>query len=123
MNLQLNTIKENIFKIPELGIQFVLPEGLEYKIVEGKEKLDVIKYATFSVKNLTDLDRQKNGTNTSNCALERGVIGVLYFIKTATTDEAGYANKYMDSTWGYIGPKSGCSGSGEVVNLRFKIAR
>ncbi|MBB1559873.1 hypothetical protein HG441_001840 [Candidatus Saccharibacteria bacterium] len=95
MNLQLNTIKENIFKIPELGIQFVLPEGLEYKIVEGKEKLDVIKYATFSVKNLTDLDRQKNGTNTSNCALERGVIGVLYFIKTATTDEAGYANTWI----------------------------
>lgn len=85
MNLQLNTIKENIFKIPELSIQFVLPEGLEYKIVEGKEKLDVIKYATFSVKNLTDLDRQKNGINASNCALESGVIGVLYFIKTATT--------------------------------------
>ena len=85
MNLQLNTIKENIFKIPELSIQFVLPEGLEYKIVEGKEKLDVIKYTTFSVKNLTDLDRQKNGINASNCALESGVIGGLYFIKTATT--------------------------------------
>ena len=85
MNLQLNTIKENIFKIPELGIQFVLLEGLGYKIVEGKEKLDVIKYATFSVKNLTDLDRQKNGINASNCALESGVIGGLYFIKTATT--------------------------------------
>ena len=85
MNLQLNTIKENIFKIPELSIQFVLPEGLEYKIVEGKEKLDVIKYTTFSVKNLTDLDRQKNGINASNCALESGVIGGLYFIKTVTT--------------------------------------
>lgn len=58
---------------------------MEYKIVEGEEKLDVIKYATFSVKNLTDLDRQKNGINTSNCALESGVIGVLYFIKTSTT--------------------------------------
>jgi len=58
---------------------------LEYKIVEGEEKLDVIKYATFSVKNLTDLDRQKNGINVSNCALESGLIGVLYFIKTATT--------------------------------------
>ena len=68
---------------------------MEDKIVEGKEKLDVIKYATFSVKNLTDLDRQKNGTNTSNCALERGVIGVLYFIKIATTDEAGYANTWI----------------------------
>ena len=66
-------------------MQFVLPEGLEYKIVEGEEKLDVIKYATFSVKNLTDLDRQKNGINASNCALESGVIGGLYFIKTATT--------------------------------------
>lgn len=54
-------------------------------MVEGEEKLDVIKYATFSVNNLTDLDRQKNGINTSNCALESGVIGGLYFIKTATT--------------------------------------
>ena len=62
-------------------MQFVLPEGLEYKIVEGEEKLDVIKYATFSVKNLADLDRQKNGINASNCALESGVIGGLYFIK------------------------------------------
>ena len=85
-------------------------------MVEGEEKLDVIKYATFSVNNLTDLDRQKNGTNTSNCALERGVIGVLYFIKTATTDEVGYANTW-DSRGGahvgYIGPQIGCSGSGD----------
>ena len=50
-------------------------------MVEGEEKLDVIKYTTFSVKNLTDLDRQKNGINASNCALESGVIGGLYFIK------------------------------------------
>ena len=50
-------------------------------MVEGEEKLDVIKYATFSVKNLTDLNRQKNGINASNCALEIGVIGGLYFKK------------------------------------------
>ena len=95
MNLQLNTIKENIFKIPELSIQFVLPEGLEYKIVEGKEKLDVIKYATFSVNNLTDLDIQKNGINTSNCALESSVMGVILY-KNSYYDEAGYAI-YVDS--------------------------
>ena len=121
MNLQLNTIKENIFKIPELGIQFVLPEGLEYKIVEGKEKLDVIKYTTFSVKNLTDLDRQKNGINASNCALESGVIGGIILYKNSYYDEAGYANTWIvgGAHVGYIGPKSGCSGYGEVVNLRF----
>lgn len=54
-------------------------------MVEGEEKLDVIKYATFSVNNLTDLNRQKNGINASRCALGSGVIGGLYFIKTATT--------------------------------------
>jgi hypothetical protein len=84
-------------------------------MVEGEEKLDVIKYATFSVKNLTDLNRQKNGINASNCALEIGVIGGLYF-KNSYYDEVGYANTW-DSRGGahvgYIGPQIGCSGSGD----------
>ena len=99
---------------------------MEYKIVEGEEKLDVIKYATFSVKNLADLDRQKNGINASNCALESGVIGGIILYKNSYYDEVGYANTW-DSRGGAhvgcIGPQIGCSGSGEVVNLRFKIAR
>ena len=52
-------------------------------MVEGEEKLDVIKYTTFSVKNLTDLDRQKNGINASNCALESGVIGGIILYKNS----------------------------------------
>ena len=99
---------------------------MEYKIVKGKEKLDVIKYVTFSVNNLTDLDRQKNGINASNCALESGAIGGIILYKNSYYDEVGYANTW-DSRGGahvgYIGPQSGCSGSGEVVDLRFKIAR
>ena len=67
-------------------MQFVLPEGLEYKIVEGEEKLDVIKYATFSVNNLTDLNRQKNGINASSCALGSGVIGELVIAALGIVD-------------------------------------
>lgn len=69
-------------------------------MVEGEEKLDVIKYATFSVKNLTDLNRQKNGINVSNCALESGVIGGLYF-KNSYYDKVGYANSgvYRAANW------------------------
>ena len=117
----------NIFKIPELGIQLTLPEGLEdleYRVIEGNGGSDVIRHVTFITKSLMDLDKQKSGNNGGYCTAERGVIGGIILYKNSHHDEGGYANttKVKSGHAGYMGTQSGCSGSEEVVNLQLQQA-
>lgn len=119
--------KETILKIPELGIQFTLPEGLEdleYRVIEGNGGSDVIRHVTFITKSLMDLDKQKSGNNGGYCTAERGVIGGIILYKNSHHDEGGYANttKVKSGHAGYMGTQSGCSVSEEVFNLQLQQA-
>ena len=113
----------NIFKIPELGIQFVLPEGLEgleYEMIDTSYTDESgVRVERFSPAFITEGVRGKGGL----CGF--GSVGTISVI---SKDMPDYNREYIKSTGGvyYIinGPQSSCSyaeGTAELQSEQFNL--
>lgn len=102
-----------VFKIPELGIQMTLPEGLEgleYKVDKNSSTGDI--YAIFNTKDLKQADQ--------NC-VKYGSIGTfMRYSKDPTDRSSSNLKKIGVNYYEYIHPQQSCTTSDVVDELQTK---
>lgn len=113
-NNQPNITKENIFKIPELGIQFVLPEGLEgleYRLGMSTSGMPLVNFTT---KDLVNSHRasKTDGVCELSYSYKYAALGSLYQIDRPPEEEQAsrpITKKINGRYYAYSTPQQPCS--------------